>query len=64
MPIIAVISTMKSPASRRPCRASRVATHTIAASASAASSWVMAEAPARVVSTFMFRPRMRLAKPA
>ena len=62
MAIIAVISMTNWPASRRPCRASRAATHTIAASASAASSWTMAEAPARVLSTFMFRPRMRLAR--
>ncbi|MNY82444.1 hypothetical protein D3C86_2245430 [compost metagenome] len=64
MPIIAVIRLTNWPASIRPCNASRVATHTIAASAEAASICTSAELPARVVSTFMFSCSMRSASAA
>ena len=63
IPIIAVISLTNSPGLSWPASASRVATHTIAASAIAARICTIAEAIARVVSTFMFSRRMRLARP-
>ncbi|MNV59899.1 hypothetical protein D3C71_1523440 [compost metagenome] len=44
-----------------PASASRVDTHTITANARAARNCTVLEASARVVSTFMFRPSMRLA---
>ncbi|MNT24431.1 hypothetical protein D3C71_1571250 [compost metagenome] len=62
--VIEIIRPMNWPALRRPARASRVDTHTITASASAARNWTTLEAAARVVSTFMFRPSMRLARRA
>ncbi|MNI22047.1 hypothetical protein D3C73_755930 [compost metagenome] len=62
MAIIEVIRPMNWPALSLPANASRVDTHTITASASAARNWTTLEAAARVTSTFMFSASMRLAR--
>ncbi len=61
MAIMELMRVMNSPAFKRPASDSRVATHTITASARAARNCTVADAVARVVSTFIFNRSIRLA---